>query len=141
MKKLLTLILAVTLILPAASSASVCVSNVYTLFIDADTYNRQYGAGFNFDSAIFDLVILSEGKTAYYCKQMWQNGVRTSTDYIECIFTSSGNTFTLTFKDGTVFDGYFDPDQNSVWICFGQNTYFRFSSVHRYDAVDDINKK
>ena len=140
MKKLTAIILAMVLIIPVAASASVCVSDAYILFIDADKYNREYNAGFDFDSAIFELVFESDGKTVYYCRQMWKKGVHTSTDFIECSLSSEGDSFTVSFPDGTVFRGYYDPNQNGVWLTLGGNSYFRFLPVQRYDISVDYKK-
>ena len=141
MKKLITIILILAMILPAAAIASTCVSDVYTLFIDADMYNRLYKSGFDFDSMVFDLIVMSDGKTAYYSKQTWKNGMRTTTDVVECRITSDSSSFTLSFPDGSTLSGYYDPDQNGVWINLGGTAYFRFSSVHRYDVSEDYTKK
>jgi len=140
MKKLTTLLLVLAMILPASSYAVTCVSEAYTLFIDADMYNKQYNAGFDFDSAIFDLIFMSDGKTVYYCRQMWKQGRHSSTDYIECVFSSGNDSFTITFPDGSSFNGYFDPDQNGVWLSLGGKSYFRFLPVARYNIDEDYKK-
>lgn len=141
MKKLITIVLILALILPAAAIASNCVSDVYTLFIDADMYNRLYNSNFDFDSAVFDLIVMSDGKTAYYSKQMWSNGIRTTTDVVECRITSDSTSLTITFPDGSSFAGYYDDDQNGVWINLGGKAYFRFAPVHRYDVTEDFTQK
>lgn len=141
MKKLITIIMAVALVFPAVAGAVTCVSEVYTLFIDADLYNRTYAAGFNYDSMVFDLIIMSDGKTAYYNKQKWVDGYRTTTDVVECVFSSDGETFKLTFPDRSVMDGYYDPDGSSLWLNLGQRTYFRFYPARRYDISIDYKKQ
>lgn len=141
MKKLLTMILALALILPVAASAATHVSEVYTLFIDAYTLNREYQAGFDFDSMIFDLIVLSDGKTAYYNKQTWTDGIRTATEIVECGFSSDGDDFVIHFPNGDEFKGYFDPDGNGAWVNLGGTTYFRFSPAAHYDPVGDYTKK
>lgn len=140
MKRLITIILILALILPATAIATNCVSDVYTLFIDADMYNRLYKSNFDFDSMVFDFIVMSDGKTAYYSKQTWTNGIRTTTDVVECSIVSDSSTFTISFPDGSSFAGYYDPDQNGVWIDLG-GAYFRFAPVHRYDVSEDYNKK
>ena len=139
MKKLITIILILVLALPAAALAINHVSGVYTLFIDADTYNRKYSAGFDFDSAVFELIIMSDGKTAYYSRQMWKSGVRKSTDVIECeiIYGEVPDQFYLSFPDNSSFDGYFDPDGNDLWLSLGGKSHFRFSAVPAYDIITD----
>ncbi len=140
MKKLITIFLILALVLPAAASAVNHVTGVYTLFIDADTYNKIYGAGFDFDSAIFELIVMSDGKTAYYSRQMWTDGIRTSTDVIECSISFGSETsdpICLSFPNGQVFDGYMDPAGNGLWLTLGGKSYFRFNHVPVYDISVD----
>ena len=140
MKKLITIILILAMLLPAAASAASYVYDVYNHFIDGNYYNRTFGSGFDFDSMLFELIVMSDERTAYWSKQSWTDGIRSATDVIECKFSSNGSTFTISFPDGTEFDGFYDQDGNGVWVCLGSNTYFRFSPVHSYDAVEDYKR-
>ena len=140
MKKLITIILILALLLPAAASAVTCVAGVYTLFIDADTYNREFNAGFDFDSAVFELVIMSDYKTAYYSRQRWTNGVRDTTDVIECSISfgsEMSDPIYLSIPGSLAFEGYMDPDGNGLWLTLGGKSYFRFNKVPVYDISVD----
>lgn len=141
MKKLIIIILILAMFLPEAASAGTHVDNVYTLYIDAYMYNRTYGSNFDFDSMIFDLIITTDGRTAYYCKQTWKNGIRTTTDMMECKITSNSDTFLLTFPTGEEMDGYYDPEGNGVWMNLGGKTYFRFVTIPSYDITKDYHKE
>jgi len=137
MKKLLAVILILSMLLPVAVSASTYASDAYILFIDAKAMNQTYNSSFDFDSAIFELVFNSDGKTAYFCKQMWKNGKHTSSNFVECKLTSKTNYFVLSMPDGSKFSGYFDKNQNGVWLTLGGASYFRFLPVQRYDISVD----
>jgi len=140
MKKLIVIILVLVLILPSAASASLHVSDAYTLFIDGDMYKKVYNKNLGYEAVIFNLIIMSDNRTAYYSKQKWENGSYTSTGIVECGFSSDAETFVLSFPNGQTMDGYYDKE-NGVWLNLGQNTYFRFRPAQRYDILSDYIKK
>ena len=142
MRKLIAIILTIAVLLPVSALSVNCVSEVYTLFIDADSYNRSFNAGFDFDSMVFDFIIMSDKKTAYYSKQTWTNGIRTTTDVLECVlaYTDTGEKFIIKFPTGEVLDAYYDPEGNGIWIALGKNAYFRFLPVQHYDVSKDYRK-
>ena len=141
MKKLIAITMIMILLVPVAASAVTCVAGVYTLFIDADTYNREFGTNFDFDSAVFELVIMSDYKTAYYSRQRWTNGVRDTTDVIECgiIFGEESDPFYLSIPNNPAFDGYWDPDGNGLWLSLGGKSHFKFNAVPVFDISVDYN--
>ena len=140
MKKLLAILLIFVLAMPAAASAVTHVSDVYVLFIDADMLNRLYNSGFAFDSMFIEFIVMSDNKTAYYSKQTWTYGERTTTDVVECTLVHGDSmSFTINFPDGSKFPAYYDS--GSVCINLGGTSYFRFYSVNRFDISKDYEIK
>ena len=139
MKKLITVILILTLILPATAAygADLYVSSKYSTFVDAELYNAFFNAGFNFDSQLIDLIIMSDFKTAYYSKEEWANGQRITTGMVKCDYAATSGKFTITFPNGEVFDGYYDDNGEDVWLNLG-GAYFRLCPVHYFDISKDF---
>lgn len=137
MKKLIAIILIMAFVVPVAAYADLYVMGCYSLFIDAYAYNSLFNAGFEYDSMWINLIIMSDGKTAYYQKEQWQNGERITTGLTKCDYSVKSGKFTLSFKTGEKFDGYFDEDDDCVWLNLG-GAYFRLGAVHYFEITKDF---
>lgn len=140
MKRLIAFILIMTLAVPAAALAELSVLSCYSLFIDADMYNSFFNAGFDYESMWLSVVIMSDGQTAYYQKEEWSNGERITTGLTKCDYSVKSGKFTLSFKNGEVFSGYYDDESDDMWLRLGGSggAYFRLSPVHYFNIATDF---
>ena len=140
MKKLIALILILALAVPAIASADLSVLFCYSLFIDAELYNSVFNAGFDYDSMWISVLIMSDGQTAYYQKEEWKNGERITTGLVKGDYSVKSEKFTISFKNGETFDGYFADDDECIWLNLG-GAYFRLGEVHYFDISKDFRSK
>ena len=137
MKKLIAIILILALLVPAVSSADLSVLSCYSLFIDAEAYNSFFNAGWDYDSMWVSVVIMSDGKTAYYQKEEWTDGERITTGLTKCAYSVNSGKFTLSFSNGEVLSGYYDENDEDMWLNLG-GAYFRLGSVHYFLITKDF---
>ena len=139
MKKLISLILALSIILCSFSFAMADrhILTHYSLFIDGEFYNSFFNAGFDFDTQMFDIYLYDDFTGALFCKEEWYRGQRISSGMIEVTYKSSNGSFSLIFDDGSSFDGYWDENDEDLWLNLG-GAYFRFCPVHSFDIQKDL---
>ena len=137
MKKLIAIILILALLVPAVSSADLSVLSCYSLFIDAEAYNSFFNAGWDYDSMWVSVVIMSDGKTAYYQKEEWTDGERITTGLTKCAYSVNSGKFTLSFSNGEVLSGYYDENDEDMWLNLG-GAYFRLCPVHYFYITKDF---
>lgn len=140
MKRLITIILIMALVMPAVASAKLSILGCYSLFIDADLYNSFFNADWGYESMWISVLIMSDGNTAYYQKEEWSNDEHITTGLTKCSYSVKSGKFTLSFKNGEILSGYYDDETDDMWLKFGGTggAYFRLSPVHYFDLSADF---
>jgi hypothetical protein len=111
--------------------------NHYALLIDGNFYNEFFGAHFDYDTILLDIYLCDNFRDGYMYKEMWSGGEKTSPGFSAFYYSSTGKDFTLTFKDGSSISGYWDDNDDDIWISSG-DVYFRLCPVHYFDMNKDM---
>ena len=143
MKKLIAFALAVCVLFSVSCSfASKHVFAHYSLFVDGEFYNSFFKAGFDFDTQMMDFYLYDDFSGGYFTKEEWVNGERKNYGTSEVSFVKNGDSFKLVFSDGSSFDGYWDENDEDLWLMLGAGQgYFRFVPVHSFDISEDMKVK
>lgn len=112
----------------------------YSLFIDGEFYNSFFNAGFDFDSEVIDFYLYDDFKGGLFSRNKWTNGERISTGLVSADYIRNEDGFTLSFPDGTTFLGYWDQNDEDIWLNMGAG-YFRLCPVHSFDISNDWKEK
>ena len=141
MKRLLSLIIVFCLVFSVSSSfADKHLYAHYSVFIDGAFYNSFYKAGFDFDTQMYDLYLYDDFSGALFNKEEWYMGQRINYGLKYATYKNTSNGFTLTFEDGSSFDGYWDENDEDLWLNLG-GAYFRFCPIHSFDIQKDMISK
>ena len=138
MKKCLCIFLILFLLLPAASWADNYIFDLYTLFIDGHSYNAMFNAGFDFDTQVYDMYFYDDFSGGIFARYEWAGGVQVDNRMIEFTYANHPDGFTITLDSGTVFDGYWDDNDEDMWLCLGGTNYFRFHPVPTFSLSEDM---
>lgn len=141
MKKLLAVLLIIVLIVPSFSLADRHLFAHYSLYIDGEFYNSFFKAGFKFDTQLFDFYLYDDFSGGLFSKEEWYMGQRINYGLTDVKYSSSASGIVLTLSDGSVFNAYWDDNDEDLWIDLGGGTYFRFVPVHSFDIQKDMVKK
>lgn len=138
MKRLFSLILVIVVVFSVFSAfADRHLFAHYSVFIDGEFYNSFYKAGFNFDTQMYDLYLYDDFSGALFSKEEWYLGQRTDSGLLSVKYSKTPDGFTLTFDDGSSFDGYWDENEEDLWLNIG-GAYFRFCPVHSFNIQKDL---
>ena len=134
-------LLFVLVFLPVVSLADQYLFAHYSLFIDGEFYNSIFNAGFNFDTQVFNLYLYNDFIGGIFHKVEWVNGERK--DYGDSSFTyvKGSPYFTIVYSDGSSMRGFWDDNDDDIWINLGGNSVFRFCPVHSFDIQKDMVNK
>ena len=133
MKRFFALFLAALLSFSVpASAAPERLDQYYACFYDAYTYGQLLNKSLSFDTLFLELFFTTKDDTVYYSKKMWKSGQLDDTGVVSAVYAESGNNFTITMPDDTVFSGYWDPDNDAVWLDIGAG----FFLLHRIKPLD-----
>lgn len=140
MKKLLSVVLVFCVLFSVSCSfADKHIYGHYSLFVDGEFYNSLFDAGFEFDTQMMDFYLYSDFSGGYFTKEEWIKGGRRNYGTIEVSYVKNNGAFKLMFEDGSFYDGYWDENDEDLWISLGEGIgYFRFVPVHNFDISKDM---
>lgn len=139
MKKLLTVVLILSILLPA----TVCFAEremllaQYVLYIDGNFYNSFFNAGFDYDTLVFNVYFLSDFSGCYIHKQEWENGWRKDYSVVKTSYIKDGDGFKLVYEDGSFHSGKWDENGDDMWLDLNGG-WFRLVPVHSFDIQKDF---
>ena len=143
MKKFVAFVLVVCALFSV--SCSVAERHIYahySLFVDGEFYNSLFNANFDFDTQMMDFYLYNDFSGGYFTKEEWIKGQRKTYGTSEVSYVKSGDSFRLVFPDGSFFDGYWDENDEDLWLLLGAGQgYFRFVPVHSFDISKDMKAK
>ena len=141
MKKLITMLLILAILLPAAALAedNYRIVKHYALLIDShagDAVPPKGGSYFDFDSLTLDLFLASDDKTGYIIETQcisgifFNNGMKKVT-----LVEMNGNTYLVDDAGNHI---NLQTDENGdLWIDFGIGYYFRMRPVDHVSVYKD----
>ena len=141
MKRLLSLILVICIVFSVSLAfADKHLSAHYSVFVDGDFYNSFYKAGFDFDTQMYDFYLYDDFSGGLFCKEEWYKGQRINYGLQEVKYQKTDSGFSLFFSDGSSSSGYWDENDEDLWLDLG-GAYFRFCPVHSFDIQKDMISK
>ena len=140
MKKLLTIILAVALILPAAALADdPYIVRHYTLHIDGVRANSSSGKGgsavFDFDSFTADLYLTADLEHGYYMETTSASGIFLNSGMTQVRLVEVGGNLYLADGAGNNRPAKYD-EAGDLWINYGRG-FYRFQLVEPFSVYSD----
>lgn len=139
MKKLITIVLILAMLLPAAAcSESLRVVRHYSLLIDSATTASNSGNMFDFDSLTVDLFITSDENLCYYIETTCIAGIFVSGGAVACRMIERGDTMMLVDESGNSRPIRKDESSGDLWIDIGRG-FFRMRLVEPFDIYSDWN--
>lgn len=144
MKKLFCLLIVLVVAFSCFSSFALADKHLfahYSLFVDGEFYNSFFNAGFKFDTQMYDVYLYDDFSGALFSKEEWYYGQRINYGLKEAKYTSSSSSFTLTFDDGSTISGYWDENDEDMWLNLGGDSYFRLHPVPSFDIQKDMVNK
>lgn len=140
MKKLVTIILILALLLPAASLADdLCIARHYTIHIDGTSpaLRTQYGSRlFDYDSFTMDLFLTNDLVNGYMFQTQYTSGIFLNSGMIQCKIATVMDQKYLVNGSGDNFPIMEDDESDDLWINFGRG-YFRMHLVDIFNSGTD----
>ena len=112
----------------------------YSLFIDGDFYNTYFNLGFDYDTLMYDFYLYDDFSGGLFCKEEWYKGQRINYGLQSLKYEKTASGFSLIFTDGSSYSGYWDENDDDLWLDLG-GAYFRFCPVHSFDIQKDMVSK
>lgn len=135
MKKIIALVMSVMLLLiSTCAGANAFFYDRQTLILDGASYNEFANTGFDFDTLIMDIILMSD-KTFWYQKTEMLNDKVSSTGWIHGDVVSKKGEFTFIFPNGETFGGYYEDDD--LWL-EQSGHYFRMHPVEGMELTKEF---
>lgn len=140
MKKLISVLLILALLLPLAALADdFYIARHYSLHINAHTgktTSPKGGSMFDFDSVTMDLFLTSDGENGYMIETTCTSGIFFSSGIYQVrLVTVGGNSF-IVDNNGNNYAVTFDENGTDLWLNTSRGL-FRFRLVEYMDPFTD----
>ena len=140
MKKLITAILILALLLPAAALAEdLCIARHYAIHIDGTSpalKTQNGGRLFDYDSFTMDLFLTNDLVNGYMFQTKYISGVFLNSGMIQCKIATVQDQKYLVNGSGDNFPIMEDDESDDLWINFGRG-YFRMHLVDIFKSGTD----
>ena len=140
MKRLITIILILAMIVPAAAVAdAVYIARHYAIHIDATAPSLMTPTGgrlFDYDSFTMDLYLANDLENGYMFQTQYASGIFLNSGMIQCKIATIQDKKYLVNGSGDNYPIMDDDETGDLWIDFGRG-FFRMHLVDTFSAGTD----
>lgn len=142
MKKIFTLLLAALLLfsVPASAAGPERLDLYYACFFDVHDVGQLTGSPVPFDTLFLELFFTTNDDLVYYSQKTWKDGKVKDSGMVTAVYAQDKENFILTMPDDSVYKGYFDYDNNAVWLDIGMG-YLKLTRIKELNPFTDWVKK
>ena len=142
MKRILALLLFALLLfsVPASAAGLERLDLYYACFFDVHDIGQLTGSSVPFDTLFLELFFTTKDDLVYYSQKTWTDGKVKDSGLVSAVYAENKENFTLTMPDGSVYNGYFDNDDQYSWLDIGIG-YLKLTRVKELNAFTDWVKK
>lgn len=142
MKRLFALVLAALLLfaLPASAAGVQRLDLYYACFFRVHDLEEVIAFSAPFDTLFLELFFTTDDDLVYYSQKTWKGGKVSDSGLVPAVYAEDKENFTLTMPDDSVYKGYFDYDNNAVWLDIGMG-YLKLARIKEMNPFTDWVKK